>query len=87
MVSILITIFIVAVQYYLSTRRYWALGGVIPILYFMFAIWFKVYKAPSFRTSLLIMLAVTLLWIWENGRKQYKNKINKEIDKMKSKDI
>ena len=85
--SILITVFTLAVQNYLSTRRYWGLGGIIPILYFMFAIWFKVYKAPTFQTGLLIILGIILLGIWANGREQYKKKINKEIDKMKSKDI
>lgn len=86
-VTILITILIVGVHNYLSTRRYWGLGGIIPALYVIFAIWFKVYKAPTFKTGLLILLGSILLGIWANGREKYKKKINKEIDKMKSKDI
>ena len=85
--SILITICILVVQYYLSTRRYWVLGVVVPTLYFIFAIWFKVYMAPTFKTGLLILIGVILLGIWADGREKYKKKINKEIDKMKSKDI
>ncbi|WP_270564668.1 hypothetical protein [Clostridium beijerinckii] len=87
MITILITIFILGVQNYLSTRRYWWLGAIVPGLYVIFAIWFKVYKAPMFETGLLILLGVILLGIWANGREQYKKKINKEINKMKSKDI
>lgn len=87
MLTIVITIFILGVQNYLSTRRYWGLGIIAPALYVIFAIWFKVYKAPTFETWLLILLGGILLGIWANGREQYKKKINKEIDKMKSKDI
>jgi len=85
--AILITIFILAVHNYSSTRRWWGFGGIIPALYVIFAIWFKVYKAPTFKTALLIIVGGILLGIWANGREKYKKKINKEIDKMKSKDI
>lgn len=86
-VSILITICILVVQNYLSTRRYWGLGAIVPTLYLIFAIWFKVYKAPTFESWLLILLGGILLGIWANGREKYKKKINKEMDKMKSIDI
>lgn len=87
LITIFITIFALAVQQYLSTRRYWALGGILPALYTIFAVWFKVYKAPSFHTGLLIILGTTLLSVWASGREQYKNKLKKEMDKMKSKDM
>ena len=85
--AIVITICILVVQNYLSTRRYWWLGVIVPIIYLIFAIWFKVYKAPTFAPGLLILLGGILLGIWANGRERYKKKINKEIDKMKSIDI
>lgn len=84
---IIITIFILVIQNYLSTRQYGALGGIMPALYVIFAIWFKVYKAPTFKTGLLILLGSILIGIWVNGRDQYKKKINNEMAKMKSKDI
>ena len=87
MLSIIITIIILATQHYLSTRKYWWTGAIIPIIYGVFAIWFKVYKAPSFKISLLIIIGLILLGIWADGREKYKKKINKEMDKMKSEDI
>ena len=80
--SLLITVFILGVQHYASTRKYYQIGAIIPILYGIFAIWFKVYKAPNFKIWTLLIIELILLSIWAEGREVYKKRINK----MKPKD-
>ena len=85
--TILITISLLGGQHYLSTRKQWWLGGILPVLYTGFATWFKVCKAPEFRLFSLIIVGIVLLGIWADGRNKYKKKIDKEIEKMKSTDL
>lgn len=85
--SIIITVVILAVQHYLSTRRQWQLGGILPVVYAAFAVWFKIYCAPEFKILPLLIVWLVLLSIWAEGRKKYEKKINKEINEMKSKDL
>ena len=86
-ISIIITIFLLGIQHYLSTRSRGIFGGIIPLIYIIFAIWFKLYEAPTFKTWTLFIVALVLLGIWAEGRELYKKKVQKELDKMKSKDI
>lgn len=41
LLDILITIVILVVQNYLSTRRYWWFGGIVPTIYLIFAIFLR----------------------------------------------
>ena len=85
--TIFITVSLLAGQHYLSSRKQWWLGWILPLIYTGFVVWFKVCMAPEFRLFSLIIIGVVLLGIWAEGRDKYKKKIDKEIEKMKSTDL
>ena len=74
--SIVVAIMIIGTQHYLSSRKHWIWGGIIPVLYTIFSVWFCVYKAPDFNSGYLIFMGIVLLGIWAQCRENYKNKIN-----------
>ena len=85
--TIAITLIIYGVQKYLSTRRVWQLGAVVPllsiatliILYFFM----QVSQTEKYIVVSAFLLALELL-IWIDGRHQYRKE---ELMKMKAKDI
>lgn len=85
--TIAITLIIGGVQKYLSTRRVWQLGAVVPllsiatliILYFVM----QVSQTANYIVVSAILLVLELL-IWIAGRHQYRKE---ELMKMKAKDI
>lgn len=85
--TIAITLILCGVQKYLSTRRVWQLGAVIPlisiatmiILYFVM----QVSQTVNYIVVSAILLVLELL-IWIDGRHQYRKE---ELMKMKAKDI
>ena len=82
-----LTLFISGLQKYLSTRKNWLSGAIVPILTVgILAILFSFTKVPfSFETLAPCAVLIALeLFIWVDGRFQYKRM---EIRKMKAKDI
>ena len=85
--TIAITLIIYGVQKYLSTRRVWQLGAIVPllsiatliILYFFM----QVSQTEKYIVVSAFLLALELL-IWIGGRHQYRKE---ELMKMKAKDI
>ena len=77
-----------ALHHFLSTRKNWLLGGIFPLCYTGFAIWVMATKDVGlYNTIKLVILLIFLLAIWGVGRDKVKNRLAKEIEKMKSKDI
>lgn len=82
-----ITLFISGMQKYLSTRKSWLLGAVIPILTAGILATLFYYAKVSFSFESLVPCAILIvleLFIWVDGRVQHRRM---EIRKMKAKDI
>ena len=85
--TIAVTLIIYSVQKYLSTRKVWQLGAVVPlfsiavmiILYFVM----QVSQTTNYIFVGAFLLALEFL-IWIDGRHQYRKD---ELRKMKAKDI
>lgn len=85
--AIAVTLIITGSQKYLSTRKGWQLGAIIPIfsvvamlvLYFSMKFTFNIeFIVPC---AIIIVLEV---FIWADGRRQYRKE---ELVRMKAKDI
>ena len=85
--TIAVALIIYGVQKYLSTRRVWQLGGVVPLLsivvittlYFVM----QVSQTVNYVVASAFLLTLEFL-IWIDGRHQYRKE---ELLKMKAKDI
>lgn len=78
------------IQQLLSKRENWILGGILPIVTLLFAIGVFNFVKIEFNTRNLlpfIVLIVSQVAIWEEGRKKIKEKKELELNKMKSKDL
>ena len=85
--TIALTVAIVGVQNYLSTRQAWQLGAVVPLLSLAVlvgsaVIWSLPLSAKLVVPGLLILGLELLLWV--DGRAQRRRR---ELDKMKAKDL
>ncbi|MFJ8072268.1 hypothetical protein ACIQZD_25725 [Peribacillus sp. NPDC096447] len=89
--GLLITLMLLAIQYFLSTRNnpYW--GVVLPILYLSFLVYFRttgILEVGIIKLSLLFVVGEAfLLGYWIHGRQFLSNKRKKELEKMKTQDI
>lgn len=85
--AVAITIILIAAQKYLSKRRTWQLGAIIPLLSFaaMVVLYFTMQLSFSvgFVVSCVIILAVEI-FIWIEGRQQFRKEA---LNRMKAKDI
>ncbi len=86
-VTIAITLIIAGTQKYLSTRKSWLLGAIIPtltiaIITALFYIMKLSYSTEAIISGIIII--VLELFIWADGRFQYKQM---GLRKMKAKDI
>lgn len=85
--TIAITLIIYGVQKYLSTRRVWQLGAVVPLLSIaaMIILYFAMQVSQTGKYIIVsaFLFALELL-IWIDGRHQYRKE---ELMKMKAKDI
>ncbi len=89
--GILIAIFGVALQQFLSTRKHFVFGLILPLFVIIGAILFIMFKAEAgtlgnwiFRFSLLL---VSNLSIYFEGRDKVKKKSKKELEKMTIQDL
>ncbi|MCI1965378.1 MAG: hypothetical protein LKJ17_04500 [Oscillospiraceae bacterium] len=88
--GIVIVIALLAIQHLLSTRKNWLWGGILPVLSIPFAIWVIINRSlPVCFDTLFpfVGLLLVLLFIWSDGREHLRKKQQKELDKMKAKDI
>lgn len=84
--TIVATLIITGTQKYLSTRRKWQLGSIVPIVSILvMATVLYITKISLSKVFLpCIIILVLELFIWFDGRKEYKKE---EFRKMKAKDI
>lgn len=88
-IAIVVTFFICAGQYLLSTRKKAFWGGILPILWIVFVVTMSIIKETFLKNMMFqsfIMLFI-LLCMWDEGRKKVKSDQQKELDKMKAKDL
>lgn len=85
-VTIVATLIIVGAQKYLSTRKLWQLGAIVPLISIVILAEIYLAKPIPMNDSIFpcaIVIFVELL-IWVEGRHQYRKG---ELIKMKAKDI
>lgn len=85
--AIVVTLIITGVQKYLSTRKSWQLGAIVPVLSLaaMGALYF--FMQVTFTVEYIIPCAIIVvleLFIWADGRHQCRKE---ELIRMKIKDI
>ena len=85
--AIAVTLIVYGAQKYLSTRRTWQLGAVVPLLSIVAMITLYFVMRVSFSVNYIvagtILLALELV-IWIDGRNQYRKE---ELMRMKVRDI
>ena len=85
--TIAVALIIYGVQKYLSTRRVWQLGGVVPLLSILViaALYFvmQISQIVNYVVASAFLLTLEAL-IWIDGRHQYRKE---ELMKMKAKDV
>lgn len=85
--SIVITLMITGSQKYLSTKKIWQLGAIIPVLSLIVMIVLYFSQKLALTTDFIVpcVIIITLeLFIWVDGRHQYHKS---ELNYMKAKDI
>lgn len=85
-VGILITIIVLLIQDYLSTRKNPYLGGILPIVYIgVISFFFNKLMSNNddFSTWVILIVALCgLLSSWISGRERFKKKRQKELDRI-----
>ena len=90
LIAIVIAIISVATQQYLSTRKNWIIGGFLPTIWIGFSVWIIYFSNVKTAHSLIpecIVMFLTLIFAWADGRALVKKKVNEELNKMKIHDI
>lgn len=85
--TIVMTLVIAGAQKYLSTRRPWPLGAIVPMatVVIMGAIFYIKNISPSTKAIVPCVILIALeLFVWIDGRRQHKQN---ELRKMKARDI
>ena len=89
LLSILILIIMFGLQYFLSTRSNKFLGAIIPIIFIIFVafMYFSNNLGPITSIVLLALGLILLIEQWYKGNKQKKVNYDKEMVKMRGKDL
>lgn len=89
LLSILILIVMFGIQYFLSTRSNKFLGAIIPMLFVIFVtfMYFNNNLGPITSIVLLALGLIALIEQWYKGNNQKKLNADKEMVKMKGKDL
>ncbi|MDO4280973.1 MAG: hypothetical protein Q4C56_05025 [Peptococcaceae bacterium] len=85
--TIAVTLLITGSQKYLSTRKIWLTGAIIPLLTLIAAasVYFSLEKAMTIQFIVPCAIIIALeLFIWADGRRQYRKA---ELLRMKAIDI
>lgn len=90
-ITILVVLSLAATQYFLSKRKNFILGLIIPALIVVGSILFLIYIAKpgtiGFWIFRFLLLLGVSLEIYSEGRKKIKEKNKKELDKMTIQDL
>ncbi|MBC6972460.1 hypothetical protein H9I32_08570 [Bacillus sp. Xin] len=85
-VGILVTVVIIVIQSFLSSRKNPYLGGILPVAYIGFISFFfnKLFANGDYFSTWLMILAglCAFLSIWISGRERFKKKRQKELDRI-----
>ncbi|KEI80108.1 hypothetical protein EXM30_09115 [Clostridium botulinum] len=91
LITILVTILGLALQQFLSTRKHFIFGLILPLFIVLGAILFIMFKVESgtlgkwiFRFSMLVVINLS---IYFEGRDKVKKKSKKELEKMTIQDL
>ncbi|HDK7167934.1 TPA: hypothetical protein PTV44_001793 [Clostridium botulinum] len=91
LITILITIFLVALQQFLSRRKHFVFGLILPLFVVIGAGLFIMFKAETgtlgkwiFKFSVLLLVSLS---VYFEGRDKVKKKKKKELEKMTIKDL
>ncbi|AJD31053.1 MULTISPECIES: hypothetical protein [Clostridium] len=91
LITILITIFLVALQQFLSTRKHFVFGLILPLFVVIGGALFIMFKAEAgtlgkwiFKFSVLLLVNLS---VYFQGRDKVKKKSKKELEKMTIKDL
>ncbi|APR00487.1 RDD family protein [Clostridium botulinum] len=91
LITILVTILGLALQQFLSTRKNFILGLILPLFIVIGAVLFIMFKAESgtlgkwiFKFSILVVINLS---IYFEGRDKVKEKSKKELEKMTIQDL
>lgn len=85
--AIAVTLIITSSQKYLSTRKSWLLGAIIPIFSVVAMVVLYFNKKLTFNIEFIVPCAIIIVlevFIWGDGRRQYRKE---ELVRMKAKDI
>jgi uncharacterized membrane protein (GlpM family) len=90
----LISAVIIIFQHILSESKNWLLGGIIPLLVVLFALWCFFIRTPRLGVESIMpfsILFVLLSCDWVDGRRRFKKKkkedMENELKKMKAHDL
>lgn len=90
LINILITILVLVVQHFLSTRKSAFWGALLPLCFAGLMAYLKYSGLADGERDFWFMASlgtVILLSIWATGRETLKKKRKKELDKMESHDL
>ncbi|WP_085505190.1 hypothetical protein [Thalassobacillus devorans] len=88
-VRLILIVFILGFQYFLSSRNNFYWGGLIPVAFVITMAYFIIAGNSGMLSSLLITLVGLLFLVgeWKKGRKDLQKKREKELNKMRTQDI
>ncbi|MCS4486551.1 hypothetical protein [Staphylococcus americanisciuri] len=88
--TILTVMGIVALQYFMASRKHFLWGAIIPIAYVFTMIYLYLSNYYNSLLSFILFLSLGLIFLfeeWNRGRKDRRKKENNELNKMKKKDL
>lgn len=90
LVEVLIMIVVIGFQTFCGYIRNKYLGSILPVIFLSFIVFFLFKGALAFNFKDIILPLIgtlALLMIYQGGKEAKQNKVKKELEKMKAKDI
>jgi undecaprenyl pyrophosphate phosphatase UppP len=79
-----------AIQYFMATRNPFILGVIMPVIFIGVMTWLFITNRIENKIMYIVLLIVGLILLieeWVKGRKALRNRRQKEMNKMKTKDL
>jgi undecaprenyl pyrophosphate phosphatase UppP len=79
-----------AIQYFMATRNPFILGVIMPVIFIGVMTWLFITNRIENKIMYIVLLIVGLILLieeWVKGRKALHNRRQKEMNKMKTKDL
>ncbi|MCU9593570.1 hypothetical protein OEV82_03750 [Caldibacillus thermolactis] len=79
-----------AIQYFMATRNPFILGVIMPVIFIGVMTWLFITNRIENNIMYIVLLIVGLILLieeWVKGRKALRNRRQKEMNKMKTKDL